>query len=392
MGVRQSQSQQQVEQSRMLNITDNDSTICTVQNVDLEIADQCQYWLEGVMLTFVGMFGILGNSLSITILSGSNMRNSTFNILLIVLILFDNTFIIFAMLDYACVRVFSWPISIDSSVYALLFPKLLYPLNNISICCSIGLTIAISIERYTAVCHPFYYRESLAGRSITSRVLMYVIPVIVISTIINIPKFLETELVYGKEVDTENVTVRYISYDLTELRGDPDYIRYYQNWCRLILTCVLPVGALVFFNTRIFQGIKYTHQKATNRAVSGELNLATVLICIVVVFIICHIPRVILNCAEFFMLDQILNCPDTFTPPNWNLCLASVNHALLIVNASINFIIYTSVGDSFKLSLKQKIFRMKSKFSSSFQQEVTIGETMIETQTLDILKESDCTN
>ena len=109
------------------------------------------------------MFGILGNSLSITILSGSNMRNSTFNILLIVLILFDNTFIIFAMLDYACVRgeerrvfpkiilnlslVFSWPIPIDSSVYALLFPKLLYPLNNISICCSIGLTIAISIER-----------------------------------------------------------------------------------------------------------------------------------------------------------------------------------------------------------------------------------------------------
>ena len=83
-----------------------------------------------------------------------------------------------------------------------------------------------SMFRYTAVCHPFYYRESLAGRSITSRVLMYVIPVIVISTIINIPKFLETELVYGKEVDTENVTVRYISYDLTELRGDPDYIRY----------------------------------------------------------------------------------------------------------------------------------------------------------------------
>ena len=50
------------------------------------------------------MIGILGNSLSITILSGSNMRNSTFNVLLIVLIIFDNTFIIFAMLDYACVR------------------------------------------------------------------------------------------------------------------------------------------------------------------------------------------------------------------------------------------------------------------------------------------------
>ena len=102
---------------------------------------------------------------------------------------------------------------------------------------------------------------------------------------------------------------------------------------------------------------RYTHHKATNRAVSGELNLATVLICIVVVFIICHVPRIILNCAELFMLDTILSCPDTFIPPNWNLCLASVNHALLIINASINFIIYTSVGDNFKKSLKQMMSR-----------------------------------
>lgn len=50
------------------------------------------------------MFGIIGNSLSIKILAGTTMRNSTFNQLLVVLILFDNTFIIFAMLDYACVR------------------------------------------------------------------------------------------------------------------------------------------------------------------------------------------------------------------------------------------------------------------------------------------------
>ena len=86
--------------------------------------------------------------------------------------------------------------------------------------------ITMVVFRYTAVCHPFYYRESLAGRSITSRVLMYVIPVIVISTIINIPKFLETELVFGKHVNEDNVTIiDHISYDLTELRKDPDYIR-----------------------------------------------------------------------------------------------------------------------------------------------------------------------
>ena len=79
--------------------------------------------------------------------------------------------------------------------------------------------------RYTSVCHPIYYRQSLARRSVTSRVLMYVIPVILISTLINIPKFLELKLVYEEDVTEDNVTSYNISYDFTELRKDPNYIR-----------------------------------------------------------------------------------------------------------------------------------------------------------------------
>ena len=93
--------------------------------------------------------------------------------------------------------------------------------------------------------------------------------------------------------------------------------------------------------------------------------MATVLICIVVVFLICHIPRVVLNCTEFFLVDQMIECPDHFMPANWNLCLASVNHALLIINASINFIIYTSVGDSFKKSLRKLLERYYSNKTES---------------------------
>ena len=55
------------------------------------------------MQVLVGIFGLLGNSISIIILTGPNMRNS-FNLLLVVLICCDNTFILFAVLDYACVR------------------------------------------------------------------------------------------------------------------------------------------------------------------------------------------------------------------------------------------------------------------------------------------------
>ena len=147
------------------------------------------------------------------------------------------------------ISVFSWPFSGESESYALIFPKVLYPLNNITICCSIGLTVAIALERYEvedrffiviififrycAVCHPFYYRESVRSTSVDCRVAKYVIPVIVFAVILNIPKFFETKLFYIPVNDTLHDTpanngddVQFIlTYDVTELRKNPDYIR-----------------------------------------------------------------------------------------------------------------------------------------------------------------------
>ena len=57
----------------------------------------------------------------------------------------------------------------------------------------------------------------------------YFLPVIVLSTIINIPKFLEVEVVYQTDLTEDNeTTVHNISYEFTDLRMDPDYIRYYE--------------------------------------------------------------------------------------------------------------------------------------------------------------------
>ena len=91
----------------------------------------------------------------------------------------------------------------------------------------------------------------------------------------------------------------------------------------------------------------------THKSGNSEANLATILICIVMVFLFCHIPRVILNCTEFFMVEEMFRCPDTFSPSNWNMCLVSFNHWLLIINSSSNFLIYCSMGDQFKLALTQ---------------------------------------
>ena len=78
-----------------------------------------------------------------------------------------------------------------------------------------------------------------------------------------------------------------------------------------------PIRSTVF--TSLY--FRYTHQKATNRNVSGELNLATVLICIVIVFFVCHIPRVILNFIDVFRSDMSATFDDV--PLDYQLTINS---------------------------------------------------------------------
>ena len=57
------------------------------------------FWVEGVSISVVGGFGLLGNILSISVLCNREMR-SAFNQLLIVLSTVDSLLIVMAVFDY----------------------------------------------------------------------------------------------------------------------------------------------------------------------------------------------------------------------------------------------------------------------------------------------------
>ena len=44
----------------------------------------------------------------------------------------------------------------------------------------------------------------------------------------------------------------------------------------------------------------------------------------------------------------LFRCREELQPPSWFLCLTSFNHLSLVFNASINFLIYFSLGKEFK--------------------------------------------
>ena len=51
-----------------------------------------------------------------------------------------------------------------------------------------------------------------------------------------------------------------LSYNVTRLRRDPNYITLYVNWFLLLTTGIIPMGALIFLNSRIYAKILETRR------------------------------------------------------------------------------------------------------------------------------------
>ena len=78
-----------------------------------------------------------------------------------------------------------------------------------------------SSSRYCAVCNPFAYAEHAKPDNVNRRVFKYFIIVIILSILINIPRFLETKIVTETVRSNDSGSVQdqtFISYDVTDLR------------------------------------------------------------------------------------------------------------------------------------------------------------------------------
>lgn len=113
------------------------------------------FWLSGVLLNLVGIVGILGNILSMVILSRPQMRSSI-NYLLIGLARCDTVLIVTSMLLFGFRSIYPYTgymFIYNYHIYPQIAPYV-FPLATASQTASIYLTLMVSLERYVAVCHP----------------------------------------------------------------------------------------------------------------------------------------------------------------------------------------------------------------------------------------------
>ena len=182
--------------------------------------------LDGVVKMILCCLGVVGNSISIILLLSVRMRNS-FNKLLAILAVFDLVYLVTMMMD--SLR----DLGFHSYFQTLMFPHFIYPLNSISLMCSIYMTLIVALERYMA---GIYRYQPASTRLLQSLILVYnpldynrrqqdstaqryhiinfVCPLIILALLFNLTKFFESEVVYYKVGNHTKVDL-----DITPLRS-----------------------------------------------------------------------------------------------------------------------------------------------------------------------------
>ncbi|VVC40276.1 7TM GPCR, serpentine receptor class w (Srw),GPCR, rhodopsin-like, 7TM,G protein-coupled [Cinara cedri] len=285
----------------------------------------------GLVLNVVGVFGILGNIITMIILSRPQMKTSI-NYLLIGLARCDTVLI------FTSIMLFGLPVIYKATnqlfvyyykVHPLITP-VVFPIAMISQTVSVYLTLTVTLERFQAVCYP------LQARSLCTygRARACVGLIILFSVLYNITRFMEAEY---HECFHPNYTQILYQLHPTPLRDNETYISIYINWMYLVVMYIIPFSLLVVLNAAIYNQVRLANRERQrlSQLRKKEIGLATMLLCVVVVFLFCNFWALVANVTESFYGKRI----------EW---LIQFSNLLVTINSSINFVIYVIFGEKFK--------------------------------------------
>ncbi|KAH3863634.1 FMRFamide receptor-like [Dreissena polymorpha] len=357
----------------------------SVGGVPFKQDKQLMFVFWGIILPVIGSFGLIGNILNIIVLFRREMKSTTVYFLR-TLVLTDTGIIVGCILGLSSISITQLhPDNPAMNYYThVIYPHMFTPINFIVMALqftNVWVTVAVTIERYIAICHPFSAIYVCNRRN--TFILIGCICVIAIAY--NIPRCFATKVTecdnrtecvtscVGNRSDfcsgvttnftaCDNITDCVTSRDgnkrdcrslvTTDLGKTEWYEQYYSVYAYMIIIYIVPLVILLILN--LFLIIELMRMRMRRSASSmlptpnenSETNMSIVLILIVVIFILCQTPGLV---AQFWFLDQ-----DVLT--KW-LC---VSNTLFALNSSVNIIIYTAVGRKFRTELLT-IFRLRAK-------------------------------
>ncbi|ELT97118.1 hypothetical protein CAPTEDRAFT_182197 [Capitella teleta] len=308
--------------------------------------DLYRFIVDVYVVGFLCLFGFIGNALSIAVLYRDRDKKNTTNWLLQTLAVGDTLYLM------ACV--FIQPlktINMQTNWIPGLKNSFPYMERYISAAASIAQTITVwtvvlvTLDRFMAICKPL----STQLRSL-ERAKLTVIIAIVLAILYNIPRFFEREVVI--EVNKQCNTT-YVKVDKSAMRQSKIYFLVYKTICYFIFRAIGPLLTLIILNYKLIKALQEVRRRHEDLTRSGKHreNITLMLVVVVCVFIVCTLPdlflRLIVAFREFFPhLTRGLQW-------HWLSAMNAIANMLLVVNSSINFLIYCLIGKKFRKILTQ---------------------------------------
>nr|XP_040571091.1 G-protein coupled receptor daf-37-like [Lepeophtheirus salmonis] len=302
----------------------------------------------------ISLFGLFGNFITITILKKKGVKlKLDFVRILCSLATYDNLLLVCAFF------LFSLP-TLSETYQKRIFPltvPFLYPVTNTFMTCSVYMTVSVAVNRYLDL-----HITSSSSKSIYNGYIQAGI-VFIFSTIMNIPRWFEFR--YGRSYDlvnssfvvtsllkngssvsqvvysTRNLSV--LILEATELRKDNSYIRDYTLIANSFLVVAVPTCIMLLSSVLIYRQMlgttnasyRFSNERERIRRKRNR-NITLMLIGIIFLFLICHIGEIAISVYE---LVDLLDGERSDFPP-WAKNTVICNHLLVVINSSLNFVIY----------------------------------------------------
>ncbi|CAH1783894.1 unnamed protein product [Owenia fusiformis] len=312
-------------------------------NLD-ETHSKVQSIIEDHILPVIVVFGICGIILTLIVLSRKSMVTST-NTYLTALAVADLLFLVILSTILIGHKAFIN----NSSSYIRAYLHIASIVMNMFLFSSVWVTVMLAVERYIAICKPFFARLMCTVK----RAILFICLIFAISIIIKIPSFFEFQIM--TEVDPlTNIT--FVHVKNTELFDNATYMVIYTSIIDGLLFTVLPFILLVVLNVYLICEVRRsssflrrnTLNDSDNSIQKEEFQITLMLISVIVVFFICQAPMVIFTSLFNLNKTRIIN---TITPTLFTFM--SVSKLLITIKSAVNFVLYCWFSEKFWQTFKK---------------------------------------
>ncbi|ESO90947.1 hypothetical protein LOTGIDRAFT_163454 [Lottia gigantea] len=290
----------------------------------------------GIVGCVIASFGILGNFISIVVLSQARL-NSTTSFFLRCLAIYDTILLFLQVLIYAIPWIMDMCSFWDHILLAALF--MVYPLSAVAHTGSIYMVVVLALERYLAVSKPFH----AISKWTYNRARKISLIVLVWAFVYNAPRFFE----YKPQLYHDGSWNRtWLNSHSTSLTTNSMYIMIYLGYISLVIEIIVPLIVLTVFHIQLLHLLRTRHKSILRINAVRQADRHTLTATIFA------ITFILFGCQSFVFAYNILH--STLWKSRCTLACFHVHHITILVimlNSAVNFIFYCLLGRKFRLVL-----------------------------------------